>query len=130
VVPSGARGAPQPAAEPPQTALICTKDRFTKTEISDSKIVTTHERVGSFGTTLHEDASPCIGSDGSRLKVSPTGFAPNRKFPITSIKCTIAGTFSGALDADLQSIVAAWPNLPEAVRAGILAMVRASIRSG
>jgi len=44
-----------------------------------------------------------------------------------------AGAESGALgadlpliDADLQAIVDAWPALPEAVRAGILAMIEAT----
>jgi hypothetical protein len=29
-------------------------------------------------------------------------------------------------DADLQAIIEAWPKLPEAIRAGILAMIRAA----
>jgi hypothetical protein len=36
------------------------------------------------------------------------------------------GATQGATDAELQSIVAAWPTLPAIVRAGILAMVKAS----
>ena len=49
----------------------------------------------------------------------------------TQISNEISG-FSAALannlqtDADLQSIVAAWPALPAAVRAGIIALVKAS----
>jgi len=46
-----------------------------------------------------------------------------------------AGADAGAVetkncspDADLQSIIDAWPTLPEAIRAGILAMVDASGR--
>jgi hypothetical protein len=31
---------------------------------------------------------------------------------------------------DLATVVAAWPNLPEAIRAGILAMVKAASGSG
>jgi hypothetical protein len=30
------------------------------------------------------------------------------------------------IDPDLAAVIAAWPNLPNAVRAGILAMVKAS----
>ncbi|HUS46374.1 MAG TPA: hypothetical protein VM219_10195 [Phycisphaerae bacterium] len=30
------------------------------------------------------------------------------------------------IDPDLQRVIDAWPNLPEAVKAGIVAMVRAS----
>jgi len=29
-------------------------------------------------------------------------------------------------DADLQAVIEAWPTLPDAIRAGILAMIRAS----
>ena len=35
---------------------------------------------------------------------------------------------SSANNPDLAAVVAAWPTLPEAVRAGIVAMVRASAR--
>jgi hypothetical protein len=33
---------------------------------------------------------------------------------------------SGPMDADLAAVVEAWPTLPEAIKAGILAMVRAA----
>ena len=33
-------------------------------------------------------------------------------------------------DSDLTAVVSAWPTLPEAVKAGILAMVRASATAG
>jgi hypothetical protein len=33
---------------------------------------------------------------------------------------------SGPIDPDLQRVIDAWPNLPEAVKAGIVAMVKAS----
>ena len=35
-------------------------------------------------------------------------------------------TAAAALDVDLQSVIEHWPNLPPAVKAGIVAMVRAS----
>ena len=38
-------------------------------------------------------------------------------------------TKTGRFDADLQALINAWPDLPEAIRAGILAMVRGQIRS-
>jgi len=44
-----------------------------------------------------------------------------------------AGALAGAvetkpahIDADLQAIIDAWPTLPEALRAGIVAMIRAA----
>jgi hypothetical protein len=36
------------------------------------------------------------------------------------------GSVDDAADGNLAAVVAAWPNLPEPIRAGILAMVRAS----
>ena len=38
----------------------------------------------------------------------------------------IRGTFPNPEDADLHAIADAWPTLPEALKAGILAMVRAA----
>jgi len=34
------------------------------------------------------------------------------------------------LDADLQALIATWPTLPDALKAGILAMVKASGNGG
>ena len=46
----------------------------------------------------------------------------------------VSGAESGAvgaekalIDADLAAVIDAWPNLPEAIRAGIVAMVRAAV---
>ena len=36
------------------------------------------------------------------------------------------GAQNGPFDADLGELAEAWPNLPKALRAGILAMVRAA----
>jgi hypothetical protein len=46
-------------------------------------------------------------------------------FPVTAPGCTENG-----LDADLQHILNDWPTLPEALRAGILAMIEATMRDG
>lgn len=35
---------------------------------------------------------------------------------------------SGAFDPELQTIVDAWPSLPDTVKAGILAMVKSAIK--
>ena len=40
--------------------------------------------------------------------------------------CAAHETAAAALDVDLQSVIEHWPNLPPAVKAGIVAMVRAS----
>ncbi|MCZ6736103.1 MAG: hypothetical protein O7C65_09965 [Planctomycetota bacterium] len=39
------------------------------------------------------------------------------------------GDKSGLADPDLQHLIDAWPDLPEAIRAGIVAMVNAAIQS-
>ena len=50
--------------------------------------------------------------------------------PAHSDNCAAAGaaveTVAAALDVDLQRVIEQWPDLPPAVKAGIVAMVRAS----
>jgi hypothetical protein len=38
--------------------------------------------------------------------------------------CAAVGADFGPLDADLAEVIDAWPTLPDAVRAAVLAMVR------
>jgi len=83
--------------------------------------------------------------------VEPRGFEPSRVTDDSETTCAVPartpGAKSGALaadsapqdrseargdgppDADLQAVIAAWPNLPQAVRVNILAMIRATQRS-
>jgi hypothetical protein len=73
-----------------------------------------------------------FGMDMQKHLVTPTGFEhPPQNTGETAIS-EIGGAKSGAfspdfeqIDPDLQSILDAWPTLPEAVRAGILAMIGA-----
>ena len=44
-------------------------------------------------------------------------------------ECGALGAQTGQIDPDLQAIIERWPTLPEPIRAGILAMIRAG-RSG
>jgi len=53
----------------------------------------------------------CGGVGSERSRAAQSGAVPSAETPI---------------DRDLAKIVAAWPTLSDAVRAGILAMVRAS----
>ncbi len=45
--------------------------------------------------------------------------------PSTSSRAQNPGT-SGGSDPDLQAVIDAWPTLPEAIQAGVLALVRAT----
>jgi len=40
------------------------------------------------------------------------------------------GPESAAIDPELRAVVDAWPTLPDAIKAGISAMVRAAAQSG
>ncbi len=52
---------------------------------------------------------------------------PNESGPIRTPTATeIATTFSTVADPDLAAIVSAWLELPEALKAGIVAMVKAA----
>jgi hypothetical protein len=41
-------------------------------------------------------------------------------------ECGALGAREAPIDADLAAVVDAWPELPSAIKAGILAMVRAA----
>lgn len=70
------------------------------------------------------------------MRVAGTGFEPLRDSTRKRPDPPNGGAQSGALsappqndpgiDAGLIAVIQAWPHLPEAIRAGILAMVRAS----
>ena len=47
--------------------------------------------------------------------------------PVRTLRATRGATReSGEVDADLTAVVDAWPELPEAIKAGIVAMIRAA----
>jgi hypothetical protein len=63
----------------------------------------------------------------------PRGIEQGEKTPGNTHVCETGGAESGALpptsgpvDADLRAVVNAWAGLPEPVKAGIVAMVKAS----
>ena len=82
-----------------------------------------------------EDASAIMrGSHGVQVaRMGGTGLErpakPLRKQAIAETGGAESGALGGEfdpVDPDLAAVIEAWPKLPEAVRAGILAMVRAA----
>jgi hypothetical protein len=73
----------------------------------------TEPETGSpvFETGSTHDATPKLAKGSRRMYQKPSHLIP---------------TASLKLSPELADVVAAWPTLPEAIRAGILAMVRAS----
>ena len=76
--------------------------------------------------------SKALASRGS-FKAERTGFEPAAKTQGERViderrgaKCGADAAESGAVGADLDALIAAWPTLPEAVKADILAMARAN----
>ncbi len=103
-----------------------------------------------FDITLHSSALPCTsGRGGVRTRTSVTGHGilspeidspnapshqdlrevPNGMVPVLVPSSPKTDTFPD-LPPDLASIVAAWPGLPEAIKAGVLTIVRASAAKG
>jgi hypothetical protein len=69
--------------------------------------------------------------------MGPGGFEPTPKTPRKTHISAQGGALSGARggarllpedtgDPDLQQLIDAWPTLPEAVKAGIMAMIRSA----
>ncbi len=91
--------------------------------------------------SAQDDAPRCTGVDGNRTHQRPrerplNGFEGRGTDPV-SIETTdtydsydshgtTSGTKPAPIDPDLAAVVKAWPELPEAVKAGIVAMVKAA----
>jgi len=84
---------------------------------------------------IQTDAAHCENSEPHL--VTPTGLEPKHvttcggkdlqnPSPEGGAESGAVSPISGPIDPDLQRVIDAWPNLPEAVKAGILAMVKAS----
>ncbi len=59
---------------------------------------------------------------------SPKGPLPNDLRQPTPIVAHHLPTDTCKTDTDLAAVVAAWPDLPEAIKAGIVAMVRCALK--
>ena len=98
---------------------------------SPSPVICDRKRIKAAGchktpsfTERNALSSPAHLSPSSRQNAADSGSIP----PSTATKnapsdCGVVATTD---DPDLAAIVAAWPELPEVIRAGILAMVRAA----
>ena len=74
----------------------------------------------------------------ARIELATHGFSVRQQTPENIGKTAIsdaAGAEMGAVEMkrkqigpDLQALIDAWPTLPEAIKAGILAIVRAAIQ--
>ena len=69
----------------------------------------------------------------SRLAIPPRGLEPATRSPENFTNPAPSGAKSGALDPQVRAIdpalatlIYAWPTIPEAIKAGILAMIRAA----
>ena len=67
-------------------------------------------------------AQPLIVDD----RMEAAGIEPPQENPRKTALLASGGAKCGALTPDLAELIDAWPTLPEAIRAGILAMVRAA----
>jgi hypothetical protein len=63
---------------------------------------------------------------GTGLELSQESTGNSSGADRSGAKCGALGAQNGPLDPDLAAVVEAWPGLPEALRAGILAMTRAA----
>jgi hypothetical protein len=51
--------------------------------------------------------------------------------PVCTSVCTSEGkTVNEILDADLAALIEAWPTLPQPIRVGIVAMIKATVSRG
>ena len=68
-----------------------------------------------------------VGEGFEPISGDPTSYRSLRQSPIQNeAESEAVWPNSSPIDADLAAVVDAWPKLPEAIKAGILAMVRAA----
>lgn len=65
-----------------------------------------------------------MGETGFETPTHSSGKIDNSEY--SAAESAAAGAENGPVDPDLQAVIDAWPALPAAVKAGILAMVRAA----
>jgi hypothetical protein len=83
---------------------------------SESKAVSRGSGPGAEDGGSVWESNPSVKSLGNAISRNPRG-----------AQSGALGTQDPLTDPDLDAIVAAWPTLPEAIRAGIVAMVKAAV---
>jgi hypothetical protein len=151
VVPRGAEnGAIWLASQANEPAPICA--RAAESDTLDAR--NSGRRKPTTGRELcadsRPDASLCIATHARRNEIRPAGFEPatlgsedccaldvttkydaelgeTRECEVPILVPSLSDYAPGAdIPSDLADVVAAWPDLPDAIKAGVLALVRAS----
>ncbi len=84
--------------------------------------------TGGISASSRQDTSKCVNAKGLRRTASPQRSSQSAtESDMTRPQRATQGTTRLLPDnPDLAAVVAAWPSLPEAIKAGIVAMVKAA----
>jgi len=66
-----------------------------------------------------------VGVEPTMADLQSENYVKNHRKNCDSCGCAVTGAVA---DPDLAAVIAAWSKLPQAIRAGILAMVRAAAK--
>lgn len=78
-------------------------------------------KTNDYGRVRHKKGRG-VGDTGTELARQYSNFGESAK---CAAPCAALGREFGPIDPELASVIEAWPSLPEAVRANVLAIVRA-----
>jgi hypothetical protein len=99
-----------------------------KTELSEllagDSLLCVRRRASATATRPKTDAEPGVSADGKSQAESPAALAGGHHVPMVGNPDSSPQACTG--DEDLGRVIDAWPGLPRNVRAGILAMIRAT----
>jgi len=155
LVPSGAQiGAQRPASETLRITSNCTEGPTRREENGDPRIAASLDETGRYRADLHQPALPRTAPRGGTIEAHPTGLEPVtfgsvdrcpdcvtpdhakelREPPNCVVPSLVPSMprglseagLSAIADSELAHLVAAWPGLPKAIKAGILALIQAA----
>ncbi len=72
---------------------------------------------------FREEGTRCVATSGMAEVHGNRTHAENVDNPAVSAQGGAVGAQNALIDADLAKIIAAWPDLPDAIKTGILAMI-------